>query len=96
MSLLNRANSGGKQSNRLLAMEGKGSGSRVSTTPSQGATGINSGRQTTSGRGHTMVDKYFHGIDHEWSRRTGQPITHTHSNSSTASTAGRKGRRRLL
>lgn len=98
MSLLNRATTGGKQNNRLLAMEGERAQGRLSTTPSKGATGINSGRHAGAGQGHTIVDAYFHGIDHEWSRRTGQPLTHSHAASSASATPHRNGRavRRLL
>jgi len=95
MSLLNRATSGARQNNRLLAMEGKGSATRLATTPSQGATGVTAGQRQAAGRGHTMLDQYFHGIDHEWSRRTGQPLTHSHSRVRGTASNGRRTRRLL-
>lgn len=76
-------------------MEGERATDRLSTTPSQGATGITSGQRQGARRGHTMLDQYFHGIDHEWSRRTGQPLTHSHSTARGTANRGRRTRRLL-
>lgn len=67
MSLLLRRAQGQTRGNRLLKMEGRPE--RLSTTPSKGFRGISS--RSAPDPWSNMVDRYFDGIDREWTRRVG-------------------------